>query len=271
MPSVVAGRRLALMTRAAAVLAAALTSAALAAGCSLGGSDRVGGERAAPPRELTLLNPIDNAQELIPFADEVARLSRGALRIRIIPAGYAHRSDFEAATIRDMMRGRADLAWAGSRAWDEFGVRSLRALHAPLLIDGYALQERILTSDLVAPMLDELSPLGLVGIGILPGAMRRPFALAHRLAAPSDFHGLTIGVQQSRVADDTMRTLGARPVRLPAVVPSLDGLDAVDQRGPVATPARALRSEPDIRAADRRPARNPAHGCGERRAEGDRD
>ena len=68
-----------------------------------------------------------------------------------------------------MLNGRADLAMAPSRAWDEFGVLSLRALQAPLLIDSYALQERVLRSSLAARMLDELRKLNLAGIGILPG------------------------------------------------------------------------------------------------------
>ena len=111
---------------------------------------------------------------------------------------------------------------------DEFGVRGLRALHAPLLIDSYPLQERVLKSELVDEMLAELRPLGLVGIGILPGAIRHPIGLRHRLAAPDAFSGLTIGVQQSRVADAVMRALGARPVRLPAEVPNVEDLDGVE-------------------------------------------
>ncbi len=217
------------MTRSAALLAAAL-SAALMTGCDLGGSDRVGGERDTPPRVLTLLNPFTSPDELTDFAEEVARLSHGTLRVRIIPAGYADRPDYEAATIRDMRHGRADLAMAGSRAWDEFGVRGLRALHAPLLIDSYLVQERVLQSGLAIRSLAELRRLGLVGIGILPGPMRRPLGLGHRLATPDDFRGLTIGVQQSRVADATMRALDARPLRLPARILSLDGLDGVEHR-----------------------------------------
>jgi TRAP-type C4-dicarboxylate transport system substrate-binding protein len=221
-------RRLAPMTRSTVLVATALASAALVAGCSLGGSDRVGGERDTPPRVLTMLIPFGSPEGANEFAEEVARLSHRALRVRVTLAGHARRPDYEAATIRDMLDGRADLAMAGSRAWDEFGVRSLRALHAPLLIDSYPVQERVLQSGLATRSLAELRRLGLVGIGILPGSMRRPLGLRHRLAAPDDFTGLTIGVPQSRVADATMRTLGARPLRLPGEAPSLDGLDGVE-------------------------------------------
>jgi TRAP-type C4-dicarboxylate transport system substrate-binding protein len=215
------------MTRTAALLAAALCAAAAIAGCFPGGSERVGGQRPADTRVLTMLDPFSNGQEITAFASEVARLSGGALRIRVVDAGTAD-PDYEATTIRNMQQGRADLAFAGSRAWDEFGAKRLRALSAPLLIDSYRLQERVLQSELLDPMLEELQPLGLVGIGILPGAIRRPLGVEHRLAAPSDFSGLTIGTQQSRVADATLRALGARPRRLPATIPSVDGIDGIE-------------------------------------------
>src|SRR4249919_2809730 len=135
------------MTRAAVLMAAALSASAALAGCSLGGSERVGSERAADTRVLTMLNPVDNRQELTQFVDEVSRLSDDTLRIRIVPAGHEG-ADYEAATIRDVQDGRADLAFAASRAWDEFGARSLRALGAPFLVDSYPLQDRVLTSGL---------------------------------------------------------------------------------------------------------------------------
>jgi TRAP-type C4-dicarboxylate transport system substrate-binding protein len=217
------------MTRPALVISAALIVAASLTGCLGGASERVGGEPSAETRVLTMLDPFSNRQEVTEFVSEVSRLSHGALRIRVVPAGHDG-ADFEAATIRDVRRGRADLAFAGSRAWDEFGVRRLGALSAPLLIDSYPLQERVLTSALVGSMLDELRPLSLVGIGILPGPIRRPLGVAHPLAAPRDFRGLTIGTQQSRVADETLSALGARPQRLPADVTSLEGLDGIEHR-----------------------------------------
>jgi len=219
------------MTRAAALLiAAALTTVAAPAGCTPSGSERVGGERAADTRVLTMLDPFgNNRQELTQFVNEVSRLSHDKLGIHVVPAGHDG-ADYEAATIRDMQGGRADLAFAGSRAWDEFGAPSLRALSAPFLVDSYALQERVLTSALVGTMLQELQRSGLVGIGILPGPIRRPLGVAHALAAPSDYRGLAIGTQQSRVADATLRALGARPQRLPADVSTLAGLAGIEQQ-----------------------------------------
>ena len=135
-------------------------------------------------------------------------------------------------------------------------------------------------------MLAELRPLGLVGIGILPGPIRRPLGGTRRLAKPDDFRGLTIGTSQSRVADTTMRALGATPRRLPATehwLPGLDGIerqtygidgDKLDKKGSHLTTnvnlwPRALvlfAGERAYSALTAEPAPHPPHGRRERRA-----
>jgi len=193
----------------------------LFAGC--GGPDRVGGE-AADPRVLTLMNPIDGIEEIAPFTEEVARLSHGGLRIRVVRSPYQDRTDYEDAVIDEVRAGRADLAWTGSRAWGG----SLRALHAPLLIDSYALEQRVLEDGLVRDMLGELRPDGFVGIGVLPGPLRRPVGFHGPLVVPADYQGRAIGEQQSRVAVATLRELAARPVAVPVAgdTAPLDGVEA---------------------------------------------
>jgi TRAP-type transport system periplasmic protein len=197
----------------------ALAALALS-GC--GGATRVGGD-APDTRVLTLMNPVGDTQEITVYAQEVVRLSNGKLRIRIVRSPHLGRIDYERAVIDDVRAGRTDLGWAGSRAWRG----SLRTLNAPLLIDSYELQQRVLQDDLVAPMLDELEPLGLEGIGVLPGPLRRPVGLHGRLLAPRDFRGLAIGEQQSSVAAATLRALGARPVPM-SVTQDEPGVDGVE-------------------------------------------
>src|SRR5262249_33523177 len=51
----------------------------------------------------------------------------------------------------------------------------------------------------------------------------------HPLLGPSDYAGLKIGVQQSRVAEATMRALGARPVAFGSEG-SIAGLDGIEQQ-----------------------------------------
>ena len=214
-----------------ALTATALTLATLAiAGCFDSAPDRAGTGRVGTPRVLTLADGGTDRQELVAFASEVRRLSRGSLRIDIHSHWREGDARYETGVIRDVQDGKADLGWTGSRAWDTVVVMSLRALGAPLLIDSYELEEKVLRSGMPARMLDDLEPLGLVGLGILPGQFRRPLSREAPLLDPAHFAGLTIGVQQSRVADLTFRVLGARTTWLPIGPSDITALDALEQR-----------------------------------------
>jgi len=190
--------------------------------CGCGGATRVGAS-SGDAHVLTFLNPIDDKEEATLFATEVERLSKGRLRIHVMPSSHLRQTDGDQAAIRDVRSGRYDLGWAGSRAWPG----SLRALTAPLLVDSYALQERVAKDAVAKRMLDGVRASGVVGLGIVPGPIRRPLGLGGRLAAPGDFRGLAIGQAQSPVADATLRALGARPVVVPVQLDArrLDGLE----------------------------------------------
>jgi TRAP-type transport system periplasmic protein len=202
---------------------------AVLAGCAGPGLDKAGGTQARQPVVLTLANFIGDSGELDGFAGEVRRLSAGTMRIDIRSRWRLGQVDSENGLIGDVRAGKADLGVVGSRAWDSAGVSSFRALNAPLLINGYALQDRVLRSPMIGQMLQGLRPLGLAGIGVLPGPLRKPLGMGRPLLRPSDYAGLKIGVQQSRVADATMRALGATPVGIPATG-AITGLDGIEQQ-----------------------------------------
>jgi len=213
-------------------MGAALTAglaAALLAGCGGPGLDKAGGQAARPPVVLTLAYPLgDSSDEVDGFAGEVARLSGGTIRIDVRSRWRYGQVAYERGLIDDVRAGKADLGIAGSRAWDLVGVTSLRALGAPLLIDSYALQERVVTSPLVAQMLKGLASLGLVGLGVLPGPLRYPLGVARPLMEPSDYAGRKIGLPPNRVGSATVRALGGTPVWLRSGPPvaGLDGIEA---------------------------------------------
>jgi len=209
------------------VFIAALLGLALG-GCG-GGSDKAGVTRGGRPVALTLANFNGDSEELDGFVADVRRLSHGTLRIAVRNRWRHGQVRFEDGLIADVAKGKADLGIAGSRAWDSVGVDSLRALNAPLLIDSYALQERVLRSPLIAPMLRGLGRAGVQGIGVLPGPIRRPVGIVRPLTGPASYRGLTIGVQQSRVAAATLRALGARPV-LFAVEGPIAGLGGLENQ-----------------------------------------
>jgi TRAP-type C4-dicarboxylate transport system substrate-binding protein len=211
------------------LLLAAVAMSALVAGCG-GGSNKAGGRQANAPRLLTIANGATDREELVPFADEVAHLSHGRLRIELTDSWRVGQRAFENGLIADVRAGKADLGWTGSRALDSIGARSFEALNAPFLIDSYPLEERVVRSAVVRPMLRSLEEHGLVGLGVLPGSLRRPFGVRSPLVQPADFAGLAIGVQQSHVADETMRALGARPVWIPIQGIDIRRLGGIEQR-----------------------------------------
>ena len=194
----------------------AVLAAVLIAGCGTAGGDRAGGAPEPEPRVLTLANVFIDSGEIAGFISEVDRLSHGTLRIEAHNSWRDGETAAEEQLIADVSAGGADLGVAASRAWDAAGVRSVRALHAPLLIDSYALQERVVRDPLVTDMLEGLGPVGLAGLGVLPGPMRKPLGVTRALAKPSDYKGLAFGIQRSGVADATFRALGATPVPFPA-------------------------------------------------------
>jgi TRAP-type transport system periplasmic protein len=216
------------MARSARLVVLATVMAVLA-GCTGLGLDKAGGRQARQPVVLTLANFGGVSWELDGFANNVARLSGGTMRIDIRSGWRQGQAGFENGLIGDVRAGKADLGVVGSRAWDSVGVSSFRALDAPLLIDSYALQDRVVRSPMMGQMLQGLRPLGLAGIGVLPGPLRKPLGIARPLRKPADYAGLRIGVQQSLVADATMRALGAAPVWFPAAG-AITGLDGIEQQ-----------------------------------------
>jgi TRAP-type C4-dicarboxylate transport system substrate-binding protein len=206
---------------------------AISSGCSGSHADKAGGHRGQKPVVLTLAfwgaPNSDQSTELEGLVRRVRLLSGGTVRIDVKRGWRSSQVNFEKGLINDVGAGKAELGVVGSRAWDVVGVTSLRALTAPLLIDSYTLQDRVVVSPMVAEMLKGLRPLGLTGVGVLPGPLRKPLGVLRPLVTPSDYAGLRIGVQESRVADATIRALGALPVRF-APEAAITGLDAIEQQ-----------------------------------------
>jgi TRAP-type C4-dicarboxylate transport system substrate-binding protein len=215
------------LNRAVALLAGLVLAAS--ASCGASGLNKAGGNQARQTVVLTLANFSGLSSELDGFAEQVRRLSAGMMRIDIKSSWRIHQVDFETGLIGDVRAGKADLGVVGAGAWDSVGVSSFRVLDTPLLIDSYALQDRVVHNPMIGEMLQGLRSAGLAGIGMLPGPLRRPFGIDHPLLGPSDYAGLKIGVQQSRVAEATMRVLGARPVAFGSEGP-IAGLGGIEQQ-----------------------------------------
>ena len=177
---------------------------------------------------LTLANPLPQPDELRPFVDEVERISDGKIEIRFRNKwlGWPWRRG-EAALIRDVAAGKADLGWVGSRAWDDVGVTSFDALHAPLVVDSYELEGEVLAAGVADELLEGVEALGVVAIGVLPGPLRKVLGVERPFLRPADFDGMRVGLNRSQVGSASLRArrnAGDRPGGVD-LVGQVDGLE----------------------------------------------
>jgi TRAP-type C4-dicarboxylate transport system substrate-binding protein len=203
------------MTTKRRLSAALVTAAGLAILCAAvavaGGPPNKSGGTA--PVKLTLLNSDTDFSGLPAvqwFIDRVGRLSKGSVTIDVRLQNDGH-AGFEQRVVRDVIANKAQLAWVGTRVWDTLGVSTFRALHAPMLVDSYALEGAVLTSDLPKKMLAGLSGHGVVGLALLGDNLRYPAAVSRRLSGPAAFKGLPIRSMTSSTQAAAFRALGARP------------------------------------------------------------
>ena len=212
-----------------AVLLTVVSLGAIAGGCSGRSLNKAGGSAPSKPTVLTLAAH-DDDEAYGTFAAAVARLSGGSLRIKIAAnwrvSGDRREIDFERGMVSDVRRGRVPLAIVSIRIWDTLGTDSFEALLAPFLIDSLALEQRALASPFAARALASVDRLGVVGIALLPGRLRRPLGVTRLLVRPRDYQGAKMGIRLGKVAAMTFRALGATPIGyVPGDLSGLDGAE----------------------------------------------
>jgi TRAP-type C4-dicarboxylate transport system substrate-binding protein len=197
--------------RAIAAQAAAFITVIALAGCFAAGGDKSGGS--SSPHELVLANNdgnLDGVPSVARFVRRAEALSGGKLTVRV--ASRWRGGEDEPRVIEDVAAGRADLGWAGTRAFDLVGVAAFRPLHAPFLVGTYAAETAVVSDHaLMRDLLSALGPLGLSGLAVAADEIRFPAATTHPLRTPADFAGLRFATVASDVQSEGLRALGARP------------------------------------------------------------
>jgi len=206
-----------------------LVGAAGLTSCEVTG-DRAGGELTPPPVALSVINT--RGDELRPYVDEVTRLSHGRLVLQgAFAKWHLHEPSAEPDAIRAVAKGQAVLGLVPTRAFETVGVTSFDALDAPLLVDSLAFETKVLgDSTLTTRMLSGVVPLGLTGLGILPGPMRKPVGLTGPLVVPRDYRGKRIALSDSVVGTRALEALGAKPVPSTFEGASMTGFDGIEQQ-----------------------------------------
>jgi len=165
------------------------------------------------------------------FAEAVRVASSGEVRIRFINKWTADDDRHEETTVtRDIIGGKAELGWVGARVLGSVGARAFDCLQAPLLFRTYRDQQLLWQSGVPDALLGRLEQIGLIGLALLPGEMRKPFGFSRRFVEPADFESCVIRTHESTVGEATFRALGARPIllsaaELPLARQQCDGMD----------------------------------------------
>lgn len=215
-------------TKFAAVAACLLVAAAA---CTGQPRDRAGGMAGNEPTVLRLAQGAGAVPpQLDVWAKQVSRLSGGSLKIEFANSWRSGQPDFEQGVISDVKAGVVDLAWVGARAFDTAGVDSFQALLAPLLIDSIDLEAEVFAKGIPAQMLVGAESVGVVGIGVLPGPLRRMLGRDTAFTTPSAFRDKMIAINQSEVATATMEVLGARPYPVPGTGAEIAPFEGYEQQ-----------------------------------------
>jgi TRAP-type transport system periplasmic protein len=201
-----------------ATVALAVVAAVVAGGC---GGDGAGGDKAGGAGEPVVLRmansygDLQSAPVIEYFVSQVKERSGGIVRIEVVDRWGDFSADAEQQVVRAVAAGKVDLGWAGARVFDTVGVTGFQALQAPMLIDSYALQQAVIASDLPTRMMEELSKVGVTGLGVLADGLRKPIALEQPLLGAADWRGITFGTSyKSGVQAQAIRALGATPMEV---------------------------------------------------------
>jgi tripartite ATP-independent transporter DctP family solute receptor len=204
-------------------LIATLGAAAIAVSLAACGSSKktaaAGGSTAASGTVTLRLGYVTTPQHpygiaVDAFKKEVETASGGKITIAPIP----NYTGGDTKLLDAVSGGEVEMGAISTATWDTKGVNVFQALQAPFLISNYGLDLSIIGGPVGTAMLDSAAgpkKLGLVGLGILEGGLRKPLGAKVPLKSPADFKGKKIRAPQSKVLSATLTALGAQAVPLP--------------------------------------------------------
>jgi TRAP-type C4-dicarboxylate transport system substrate-binding protein len=165
------------------------------AGCNADPVDKSG---AGPdsPTTLTMLLPEAGDPEGQFFVDAVARRSNGRLHIVVDSATYNSADPArEARAVGAVRDGKADLGFVAARNLAAAGDGGFQALMAPFAVTTLDATLALSQSPVATTLLQGLGPLGLVGLGLIPGEPRQ-------ILSTRPLFGPTLGGAGIRVVDN---------------------------------------------------------------------
>lgn len=199
----------------AAVAAAALALGLAACGDDDEGTDTAGGTGDGAEITLTLgyVTPAEHPYGIAidEFVKQVSEASDGAISIETRP----NYPGGDVPLLQDVRDGAVQMASVSSAVWGTQGVNSFDALQALGLVTRYDLEREIITGPIAQEMLTGTEAIGLKGLAIHEGGLRKPLGVNTQSTSPAAFKGTTIRTPESPVLETGIRALGADPTSIP--------------------------------------------------------
>ena len=145
------------------------------------------------------------------FIKAVNTASGGKIAIEGLPSYQGG----DVPLLRDVRGGAVNMASVSSAVWGTQGVHSFDALQALGLITRLDLEREVITGPIGAQMLEATSTVGLKGLAIHEGGLRKPVGAKKPLPSPAAFKGLAIRTPESTVLQTGIKGLGADPTAIP--------------------------------------------------------
>jgi TRAP-type C4-dicarboxylate transport system substrate-binding protein len=202
-------RSLGRSTRLTALVTVALTAAACGPTTKIDKAGAVQRHTTVIRLEMPEAGDVDGSY----FVKDATARSRGTLTI--VPDVDSYDSGLpqsEARLVSAMRAGKVGFSYEPAHDWAAAGVASLEALDAPFLVTTVSASERLARSPIAGAVLDGLSTVGMVGIGLIPNEPRGVLSL-QPLFSPEAFDGLRLHIVDSPQTADLVTALGAVPVQ----------------------------------------------------------
>lgn len=199
----------------AAVAAAAIALGLAACGDDSDSADTSGATGDGAEISLTLgyVTPAEHPYGIAidEFVKRVSAASNGAIAVETRP----NYPGGDVPLLQDVRDGAVAMASVSTAVWDTQGVKSFDALQAMGLITRYDLEREVITGPIAVDMLKGTEAVGLKGLAIHEGGMRKPLGATKQLTSPAAFKGMTIRTPESAVLETGIRALGADATSIP--------------------------------------------------------
>lgn len=141
------------------------------------------------------------------FKESAERRTHGAVRIEVYPSSQLYNDKDE---IEALLAGNVQILAPALSKIGPLGVPEIEAFDLPYIFPGRDLLRVVTDGPIGKGLLKKLEPRGVVGLAFWDNGFK-VMSANKPLRLPSDFKGLKMRIQPSKVIDAQMRALGALP------------------------------------------------------------